>query len=272
MHIDTGTAPWYDRGAVPVSSNPTQCSAAPGGSELIGAASNIEANMKGHRDVKAEQAAEQGQAGHLLRRQPQGAPSEVHFEGGSAKGEQEGAARTTQSKSRGEEEAFFKTRPVAKWADGDLMVGTTVWYRGSRYWIEYIPPSFEESSFVRLSSSFVDPTPGRLPNKHRESFHVHADLVVLAPFKKNRYENQPSLADVARAERAKEGITDVGDEIAILLRTAKTLEDTYRIAGKFLNTRPDELSARYGHLNNGQQRMNLGNRMRSHMKKRGGRL
>lgn len=237
--------------------------------------------MKGHRDVKAEQAAEQGQAGRHLHGSSQGGSGGIRDEGRAPEGdegeESEGdyvdeTVAAPRSQGRSEEAAFFKTRPVTKWTDGDLRVGTTVWYRGSRYWIEYVPPSFEESSFVRLSSSFVDPTPGRLPNKHRESFHVHADLVVLAPFKKNRYENQPSLADVARAERAKEGITDIGDEVAILLRTAKTLEDTYRIAGKFLNVRPDELKARYGHLNNGQQRMNLGNRMRSHMKKRGGRL
>ena len=54
---------------------------------------------------------------------------------------------------------------------------------------------------------------------------------------------------------------DNGDAIAQSLRGA-TLEDAYAIAAETLKIEVADLKKKYGHLNPGQQRMNLGNRIR----------
>lgn len=55
---------------------------------------------------------------------------------------------------------------------------------------------------------------------------------------------------------------DIGDKVADHLR-GKTLEEIYVIAAKALGESVKDLASRYGHLNPGQQRMCLGNRMRN---------
>lgn len=55
---------------------------------------------------------------------------------------------------------------------------------------------------------------------------------------------------------------DCGDKLAAKLR-GMPLDDVYRLAAKELGVTMKELHARYGHLNFGMQRMNLGNRLRS---------
>jgi hypothetical protein len=54
---------------------------------------------------------------------------------------------------------------------------------------------------------------------------------------------------------------DNGDEVAELLR-GKDLEQTYAVVAKQTKTPIEELKTKYQHLNVGQQRMNLGNRLR----------
>lgn len=54
---------------------------------------------------------------------------------------------------------------------------------------------------------------------------------------------------------------DRGDEVARQLR-GKELDEVYDIVAGVLGVPVDELKAKYRHLNKGQQRMNLGNRMR----------
>ena len=53
-----------------------------------------------------------------------------------------------------------------------------------------------------------------------------------------------------------------GDPVAEKL-AGKTLDEVYAIAAKTLKTDVAELRAKYKHLNQGMQRMSLGNRMRS---------
>lgn len=55
---------------------------------------------------------------------------------------------------------------------------------------------------------------------------------------------------------------DCGDTMARLLR-GKTLDEVYALAAEKLGVPEQELRARYAHLNNGMQRMNLSNRMRA---------
>lgn len=157
--------------------------------------------------------------------------------------------------------------PVQNWQDGELKVGDPVFYKGERYWLERVPASWDVTTFVCISDMKIDPTPGRYAPKGRMSFHVPADAVTLAP-KGKPGRRAPTMADVQRIERQNEGKTDVGDTVAEMLR-GKTLDDMYTLAARFLRVPEDELRTKYGHLNNGQQRMNLGNRMRSWEKKYG---
>jgi len=60
---------------------------------------------------------------------------------------------------------------------------------------------------------------------------------------------------------------DVGDETAKLLREAGNLDEVYAIGAKFLREKEAVLRDKYKHLNPGQQRMVIGNRMRAASKK-----
>lgn len=54
---------------------------------------------------------------------------------------------------------------------------------------------------------------------------------------------------------------DIADKVANKLR-GKTVDEQYEVAAPCLGTTVAALRAKYGHLNPGQIRMNLGNRMR----------
>ena len=60
---------------------------------------------------------------------------------------------------------------------------------------------------------------------------------------------------------------DNGDTVALLLRGAD-LETVYQIGARELGVTVTELKTKYAHLNPGQQRMNVGNRVRAATKKR----
>ena len=59
---------------------------------------------------------------------------------------------------------------------------------------------------------------------------------------------------------------DNGDMVAVSLRD-KVLEDVYKLAADLCKTTVAELKSRYGTLNPGMQRMNLGNRIRAALRK-----
>ena len=166
-----------------------------------------------------------------------------------------------------------------KHAPGSLKRGDSVWYRGERYWIEFVNDRWEKGCAARISSERVHPDPDRLlPTDLAKpggsgtlvSLCVHADLLDLAPQNSNLYGRQPTVADVARQERTARGQRDVGDEVATLLREAGKggLDGAYATAADFLGIAEGSLREKYKHLNPGQQRMVLGNRMRAHAKKR----
>jgi hypothetical protein len=73
---------------------------------------------------------------------------------------------------------------------------------------------------------------------------------------------------ISRDVRTKSGAPsmDIGDATAKLLR-GKTLDDVYKLAAKSLNASEKSLRDRYTHLNAGQQRMTLDNRIRAAAKK-----
>ncbi len=156
-----------------------------------------------------------------------------------------------------------------RWAAGDgkpqgaprLTRGQIVFYQDLRYWVERVPASWSETCVVFISDEKVHPDVNRMNGDKRESFCVHADLLTEAPQVKLGAA-LPTVASAARMERAKAGVHDVGDEIAVLLRDCKDLEAVYAVAAKYLQVTVKALKEKYGHLNPGQQRMCCGNGMR----------
>lgn len=145
-----------------------------------------------------------------------------------------------------------------------------VFYGGERFFIEAAPKNWDHSAWVRITDKPLRPDPAEWPDT-RQSFSVPADALRTAPPVANVLTAQrlPTVASVERKEKAKSGQRDVGDEIAAMLRPAQTLEDVYKIASDYLGVPVIELKDRYSKLNPGQQRMNLGNKMRFKWRKGG---
>ena len=173
-------------------------------------------------------------------------------------------------------------------AEGSLTPGLPVYYKGQRYYVEYAPVAWARGCSVRISSqrlrmpegSYIEHAPvtkiisvthrgEEQVGRNRESFFVHADLLTLAPVLNTVAEltGKTSKASVDRTAMRKAGRHDIGDEVAKLLREAGGLDGVYRVAAKYLVEREETLRKKYGHLNPGQQRMNLGNRMRAQWRK-----
>ena len=69
----------------------------------------------------------------------------------------------------------------------------------------------------------------------------------------------------AKVKIGKHHTQDSGDELAVMLR-GKDLDEVYEMASDILDVEAVDLYAKYEHLNPGQQRMVLGNRIRHAMK------
>ena len=150
-----------------------------------------------------------------------------------------------------------------KWKVGELAAGMSVFYRGERYWVEMVPPTWQQSCCIMICNERSRPGDPMPRGKNTERFWCHADCLTAAPVTRNIYGRQPTQAAVERKERAKAGVRDVGDGIATMLRGAAPMEDCYKAGARYLGVNVLELKSKYGHLNPGQQRMNVGNRMRA---------
>lgn len=151
---------------------------------------------------------------------------------------------------------------------GTFKRGDVCFYRGERMWVEYAPSDWSQGIYARITDQRVHPDAERMSNDDKRlTFCVHVDCLEVAPQPKNPYAPAPTVASVARAERAKAGIKDTGDPTAVLLRSATTIDELYKIGTKVLGVPVKELKDKYSHLNPGQQRMNIGNRMRAKYKK-----
>ncbi len=71
---------------------------------------------------------------------------------------------------------------------------------------------------------------------------------------------KPAKAKTHRASSGRKSV-DNGDNIALMLR-GKSLDEVYTISSDILKIPEQQLRAKYNHLNAGQQRMCLGNRLR----------
>lgn len=163
-----------------------------------------------------------------------------------------------------------------RWKPGDLKRTDSVWYRGERFFVEWCAEtSWQQGTHARISSRPVQPEPHLRPSdnptKDLLTFCVHVDALDKAPPISAVAMATGGVGDsikvVERKERAKQGITDIGDPVAVALRAAKNLDDVYEIGAKALGETVQYLKTRFGHLNNGQQRMQVGNRMRTAFKK-----
>lgn len=143
-----------------------------------------------------------------------------------------------------------------------LVVGDSVFYREQRHWVETIG-----ENFIRIADTHIRPE-APAPTT-RSSFYVPRGMVSEAPMTRNKYGRQPTKKAIDRRERQKvEGIRDNGDEVAVLLRECKSLDDVFTLAAKHLGETDAALRAKYDHLDNGRKRMTLGNRLRGHFKKK----
>lgn len=144
-----------------------------------------------------------------------------------------------------------------------LSVGTSVFYRDQRYWIETVG-----DRFIRIADTRIEPDQlDRVPN-NRTSFYVPAQLVQEAPVTRNKYGRQPTKKTIDRREKQKQtGQRDNGDEVAAMLRECKSLDEVFKLAAKHLGEKEAALRQKYDHLDNGRKRMVLGNRLRGHFKK-----
>lgn len=154
---------------------------------------------------------------------------------------------------------------------GSLKRGDSVWYRGERFYIEFAPSHWSKGCYARICDKPVrpvpHPSPSDNPDFHGLSFCVHPDTLDLAPVVKNVFAAQPTLAGQARRERAARGEKDIGDPVAVALRACESLDEVYEAGAEALGETVATLKGKYGHLNPGQQRMNIGNRMRAKWKK-----
>lgn len=142
-----------------------------------------------------------------------------------------------------------------------LQVGQSVFYRDERYYVE--TPG---ERFVRIADCHIRPD-APAPTT-RSSFYVPTALVEEAPTTRNRFGRQPTKKAIERREKQKiEGTRDNGDEVAVMLRACKSLDDVFKLASKTLGIKESELREKYEHLDNGRRRMVLGNRIRGHFKK-----
>ena len=149
-----------------------------------------------------------------------------------------------------------------RFTPGQLERGDSVWYRGERYWIEWFPDSWQYCVTARISDHRPPPI-GRNETLKRLSFMVPVDILELAPTSATPHTIDPSKADIERKERLASGQKDVGDPVAVALRDCADLDEVYWLTAHHLNTPEEELKAKYAHLNPGQQRMVLGNRLRA---------
>ena len=161
---------------------------------------------------------------------------------------------------------------------GELKRGDSVWYRGERYYVDYFPQRGWDvgGTFARITSICPRENQDQATFEHlimqsgAMAFCVPVDALQKAPVVAKPYAKQPTkLAVDRRAEMKKAGVTDIGDEVAVLLRECDTLVSVYECASLYVGMSVKDLKAKYGHLNHGQQRMNLGNKMRNLLKKKG---
>lgn len=140
--------------------------------------------------------------------------------------------------------------------------------------MEVTSPNFAQSVWIRIGDKRVDAKRDAAMGtfapltRERVSFYVHVDELSPTPPGSGGISSRlPTVASIARSERAKAGVRDVGDEVAALLRSCDTLDKMYAVASEYLADPVENLRKKYGHLNHGQQRMNLGNRMRAKWRK-----
>jgi len=104
----------------------------------------------------------------------------------------------------------------------------------------------------------------KFEDKTEKKVRVSAAVLIAAPVKEGRLVPADLSKYSVHESKTLSGRKhiDVNDETAAKLRE-KTLDQIYVFAAKTLGETEKDLRAKYGHLNLGMQRMNLGNRIRA---------
>lgn len=138
-------------------------------------------------------------------------------------------------------------------------------------WVAQSPKSLLDTVWIFIVDFAISRDDPRRVIDLRDKYFgrwVHVDELTQVAADYNKHATRlPTPSSVARAERAKSGVRDIGDDVATMLRACKNLDEVYAAASEYLVAPVDALRAKYQHLNPGQQRMNLGNRMRAKFKK-----
>jgi hypothetical protein len=140
-------------------------------------------------------------------------------------------------------------------------------------------PQLKEDKDMELGTETTNTRPATTKRKQARK---EKNILAGAPLKerKPRAKKPPKADDAVRITpdlekykiskdvRTESGApsVDIGDATAMLLR-GKTLDQVYQIVAKSLEASEKSLHDRYTHLNAGQQRMCLGNRLRAAAKK-----
>ena len=134
-------------------------------------------------------------------------------------------------------------------------------------------PQLKEDKDMELGTETTNTTPATTKRKQARK---EKTILAGAPLKERKPRAKKAKADgtvritpdldrykVSKDVRTESGApsVDIGDATAKLLR-GKTLDEVYKIAAKSLDTSEKSLRDKYTHLNPGQQRMVLGNKLR----------
>jgi ElaB/YqjD/DUF883 family membrane-anchored ribosome-binding protein len=109
---------------------------------------------------------------------------------------------------------------------------------------------------IAMMSEFGDQTDFTMDDLEEEEVHTMSNQL-------KRYRPRYVTHDDAVSESGRK-VVDNNDEVAAGLR-GMWIETLYPTVAKILGVPESELRERYGHLNKGQQSMNLRNRVRGHL-------
>lgn len=97
---------------------------------------------------------------------------------------------------------------------------------------------------------------------HQEAEEYHTDMAILATGRDPLTAEQMTKEEQPIMNKVPVAVNSRNDEVAKDL-AGMTLDEMYEYAAKGLGCTSEVLKAKYGHLNPGLQRMNLGNRLRT---------
>jgi hypothetical protein len=131
------------------------------------------------------------------------------------------------------------------------------------------PILFDEAELAKLDPYYVANGIAAAMGRKSPFTRTH---IVWPDFKNaphsSMYRDKPKMSAETKAKLRSVAppARDNGDEVAKMLRECGDLDEAYACGAKFLKEKEKALRDKYKHLNPGQQRMIIGNRMRAKWK------